>query len=488
MTPSLSLWGGVAVLVTCAVAAMTADMVRRTRWLPALAAAISVLVGAVWLWEAWTGSVSLVGVFFATGGGFSAVAGLIVVLSGLVVFTDHLDGHGEAQRTSLILLGATGAALAAHSLHPIAVVITLETTAIASYALVAFDRTPHATEAAIKYFIQGALSTGLLIVGAAVIIGLTGGGLVGFGVRFGQEVPVSVGFGVTLMVSAVLFKVGAAPMHSWTADAYSVSSNGVPGILAGPVKLGMAAALVMLVGTTAPQGMGLEVPGSLVGTMLPALAAVGALSMVVGTLLALRQHDLRRMLAYAGVAQVGYALVASASGQTAAALFFMSTYAVGSVVLFTLADVVTRGSGDWDGGWRGLRGVGRRHPVIGLAATVSLLSLAGLPPLAGFWGKLLVFQSAISRASAYAAQGRMDLMWWYAVAVVVAVVAAVVAVAYYGRIVGVLYAHRPDDDEGPMLPTGASTVSTVLMAAAVVTVGLVPFWVPIKGLLLGFTW
>jgi NADH-quinone oxidoreductase subunit N len=216
-------------------------------------------------------------------------------------------------------------------------------------------------------------------------------------------------------------------------------------------------------------------------------------SVVVGSTVALRTESYRRMLGYAGVAQVGYGLIALAALNPSGALFFMATYAVGTTAAFLGAETFERLDPDWDGTVSGLAGLGRRYPAVAASVTVALLSLAGIPPLLGFWGKFQVFGSVVQASTRFFAQGQDGFGLWLAILATVGVLGAVVSLGYYGAVVRALFidvsrAPAPEDESAVPRATGARALVTIVivLAALLVTLGMLPLLTGVAPLVRGF--
>jgi NADH-quinone oxidoreductase subunit N len=262
---------------------------------------------------------------------------------------------------------------------------------------------------------------------------------------------------MVLILAAVSFKLAAFPFHSWAPDAYETASAPVAAFLASAPKLAaLASGSVLLMGV-----FGTQWP-----RLVPLAAALAVASIVFGNLGALKQVSLRRMLAYSGIAQVGYALVAFASGGRGQLLIFGVTYTIAAAGAFIAAEAADGGPGA-DGSIASLAGLGATRPVVAASLAVCLLSLTGIPLTAGFWGKVAVFGSATTSGSPY---------WWLAI---VGVLGSVVSFGYYGGVLRVVYLDTTDTTgstdttERSRLPVTAA----VMAAALVLALGVAPlFW------------
>jgi NADH-quinone oxidoreductase subunit N len=215
-----------------------------------------------------------------------------------------------------------------------------------------------------------------------------------------------------------------------------------------------------------------------------AIALIAVLSIIVGSVTALRQTSYTRMLGYAGVAQVGYALVAVATtGNIAFSLFFIASYAIASAGTFLAANAFSDVRSDWDGSIEGLAGIGRQAPVLGVATCMLVISLAGIPPLLGFWSKFAVFWSAASGGLVAARLGHPLPAGIAIVAALAGVIGSIVSLGYYGSVLRVLFAPAPaaaplhfDAEDAAEAPAkaGSARVAVGLLALAVALLGAVP--------------
>jgi NADH-quinone oxidoreductase subunit N len=432
---------------------------------------------------------------FATGAGASTVVGAIALVSALAV-AGTPRRLASAQTMTLVALGTLGSGLAACAVGLVTLALALEVAAVCAYALVATARGPRATEAAMKYFVQGALATGLLLAGTAVLvsIGAPAGGYRAMGALLATAAPQVSVAACALVLGALAFKVGAAPLHSWAPDAYSTASPNAAAVLAGPGKLAAVAALtafVTTIGVSIPRGAGgpSQVPFNT--TMLPLLAALSVASILIGSLGALSQRSYTRMLGYAGVAQAGYALMALASLSIPSVLFFTVSYAAATAGAFVAAQAFREARPEWDGSIAGLAGIGKSDPWLGGAVTLLLMSLAGIPPLFGFWGKLQAFTSAVFTAGAWMELRHTPMVVLYVAMIGIAAIGAVVALGYYGSVMRAMFfgeAETAQNEDPSEEPVSAAPRRAVLLAAvAVVVLGLLPMFINLSALLRGFT-
>ncbi len=445
--------------VAAAVVAMVFDAWGDRR--SAVAGAVALLAAGAAA-AAWTGTVSgLQGEAVRSGGSMSLAPAACLALGALVVAgcARSLSTDRRGSRiVALSALTAASSALVAAAGDVGVLFLAVEMLALCGYGLVALGGTDRAREAAMKWFVQGSVATVVFVIGTAVLMGRTGGSLrysaIAALAAASPDVPVAVGF--VLLIAALAFKLGAFPMHSWMPDAYETAAPAAAAVMASAGKVGPLAAAVWLA---------VAVTGSAGSRVVRVVAAIALCSIVFGNLAALRQRSLARMLAYSGIAQVGYALVGVPLGsRSSSVLVFAVLYGVTAAASFVLVEALHRTDASWDGTIGGLAGLSRRSPALAASLAVIMLSLTGIPLTAGFWGKFLVF--------AYASVGGYR---WLAI---VAVLGSVVSFGYYGAAIRAAFiddeatGEAPDEPvtDGVRLVTGA----VVTLSAVIVLAGVVP--------------
>jgi NADH-quinone oxidoreductase subunit N len=407
----------------------------------------------------------------AVSDGFSAFV-TVVVCAGLALAVLQARGWLEqrglerGEYYALALYGASGMVLLGMASDLLVTFIAVEIMSLAVYALAAWPRRgQRPAEAAFKYFILGSFASALLLYGSALAYGATGSTLFS---SFGRGGGPLLFAGLALVLVGLLFKVAAVPFHAWTPEVYEGAPTPVTAFMAAGVKAAAFAVLAraflaILAGSS-------SAVGSQFGGLLGGIAI---LSMIVGNLFALPQRNVKRMLAYSSIAHAGYLLLgvvaASAADVRSAALssvlFYLAAYAVTSVGAFAVLGVLERIGATPDAdpvrAWDVSRfaGLGTRRPVLAFAMAIFMLSLAGVPPTAGFVAKLSVFQAAVS-AKAYALA-------------VVGVLTSVLGAYYYLRVVVVMFM-RPAEGEEPAPSPVPVAVAIALAAVAVVVLGIGP--------------
>jgi NADH-quinone oxidoreductase subunit N len=333
----------------------------------------------------------------------------------------------HAEYYALLLCATLGMIVMAGANDLITMFLGLELMSLSLYVLVGFRRgSLESNEAALKYFLLGAFASGFLLYGIALLYGATGttslSGMAAFLAGSPLRGNPLLLVGGLLLLAGLLFKVAAVPFHMWTPDAYEGAPTSVTAFMSVGAKVAAFAALLRFA---------LRALGGVPAAWVPLLAVVAVLTMTLGNVTALLQYNLKRMLAYSSIAHAGYILVAVAAGGPAgasAALFYLAVYAAMNLGAFGVLTLMGRGTQEpvlvAD-----IAGLGFRRPWLGLALTVFMLSLGGIPPMAGFMAKVYVFGTALQA-------GLVPL-------VVIAALNSVVSIFYYLRVTVALYMEEP---------------------------------------------
>jgi NADH-quinone oxidoreductase subunit N len=388
---------------------------------------------------------------------FGRLALLAVTVLGLASGWRYFESlrRRAAESIALVLLASAGFSIMVASNNLVMMFLGLEVGSIALYVLAGMSRErARSDEAAMKYFLLGSFASALFIYGVALLYAGTGSFEISAMRSYLADVvvlsPAVIVIGLGLVVVGLGFKVSAAPFHSWAPDVYQGAPAGVVGYMAAIAKIAGFVALsrILLAGLA-----------SLEADWLPVVAAIAALSMLLGATLALVQSDVRRMLAYSGVAHAGFIMTGVVGGTTSAVLFYLAVYSLQLVGAFAVVTAVS-GADNSESEIDAYRGLARRSPLLAGAFTVLLLGMAGLPVTSGFIAKFGVFTGAWSGG--------------YAWLVIVAVLASVIAFAFYLRIIVVMYMSEGQD--APVEVPG--TVGWVLAAAVGTTIlwGVLPGW------------
>jgi len=344
--------------------------------------------------------------------------------------------------------------VSAHSL--LTVYLGLELLSLSLYAMVAFDRdSAPASEAAMKYFVLGALASGMLLYGMSMIYGATGSLditriALAIGAVHGQGLILV--FGLCFIVVGLAFKFGAVPFHMWIPDVYHGAPTAATLFIGSAPKIAAFAMAMRLLA---------ESLGGLTGDWQGMLAILSVLSLALGNVVAIAQSNLKRMLAYSTISHVGFLLLGILSGTAAgysAAMFYAITYALMAVGAFGVIILLSRAGYEADS-LDDFRGLNDRSPWFALMMLILMFSLAGVPPTIGFYAKLAVLQAVIN----------IDMLWLALVAVFFSVIGAF----YYIRVVKLMYFDTPAS-EAPLVINNDLRIAISLNGLAVLFLGLFP--------------
>jgi len=399
-----------------------------------------------------------------------------IICLALAFFTVLLTEAEKAPRPpgeylALILLATVGLMLLVGSEELLMIFIGLELLGLSLYVLVAFDKSDvRSAEAGLKYFLFGSTSSAFTLFGISLIYGMTGTtGLAAIAVKLvSTSVQPLLAVGIVMALVGFGFKIAAAPFHLWAPDAY----QGAPVPSAALIASGSKVASFVVLGKIVLVGFA-PVHGNagwhaMVAGWSPVLAALAALSIVIGNLVALAQSNVRRLLAYSAVAHAGYTLIGFVAGTRdgfSAALFYTTVYAVTLVGAFGVVGVVRRETGGDD--FSNFSGLGSRYPLLAGCMAVFMLSLAGIPPLAGFFGKFYLFSAALHGG------GNQGLLWLVAFGLV----GSFVSLYYYLLVLKAVFVESSIPAARPLdrLPPEIVQQGTVaLLAAIVVLLGVMP--------------
>ena len=363
-------------------------------------------------------------------GGLFAIAMLIVALFTTVGSFNYMKKHNSpAVYYSLILLATIGMVLVAYSTDLVMLFVAWELMSLPTYMLVGFiKKNPSSNEAALKYFLFGALSSAIIVYGISISYGLTGSTNIGeviqgYSTLDPSLLPLAL-LSVGMFIAGFGFKMGLVPFHQWLPDTYEGAPPPIAALLAaGTKKVGFAAAIRIIV-------LGMVVL-NLDWTL--ALGVLAVMTMTIGNIAAIMQKNLTRMLAYSSIAHAGYILIGLAVAPHSSlglqgSLYHILNHAVmkGMAFIAIAGIVTTLAVTHLDK----LQGLGRRMPITALALVISLFALAGVPPLSGFWSKLMLFGSALDAGST---------LWWAPWLAIAGVLNSALSLAYYGWITRKMY-------------------------------------------------
>ncbi|GAB3791373.1 NADH-quinone oxidoreductase subunit NuoN [Dyella agri] len=363
---------------------------------------------------------------------------------------------------TLMIFAVLGVMLLVSAGNLVMIYLGLELLTLSSYALVALNRdSPLSSEAAIKYFVLGALSSGMLLYGMSMVYGATG--TLDLAQLHGavphSAMPHLLVFGLIFMLVGIAFKLGAAPFHMWIPDVYQGASTPVTTFIASTSKLAAFGMAWRLLET------GL---GDLSQHWQLMLSAVAVLSMAIGNLVAIVQTNLKRLLAYSTISHMGYLLMGLVNAGPegyASAMFYAISYALMSTVAFGVILALARAGFECEE-IADLKGLNQRSPWFAALMALAMFSLAGVPPLFGFYAKYLVLQAAIDAH-----------MLWLALT---GAVFAIIGLYYYLHVVKVMYFDKPVEG-GADQPTPDTSMRVVLSLNALALLVLGVYWGPLLG-------
>jgi len=401
---------------------------------------------------------------------FLACAAITLLLS-MHYLEEHKIAHGEYY--ALILFAVVGMMAMASAGDMLSLFVGLETMSISTYALVGFKRySDRSAEASMKYFLLGALSTAILLYGIALVYGATGA--TGFqaiakalsaNANLLQDPYLLVG--LVLILVGLAFKAAVVPFHMWAPDAYEGAPTSVAAFMSCAVKAAAFAALIRLFTTVfAAKGLVVGPHG-----WFKLLSVLAILTMIIGNLVAIAQRSVKRMLAYSSIGHAGYLLLgilATAqlgSGAASTSLFYLFAYSFTSLGAFGVVLLLEKAGREDPIRLADFAGVGHRHPFVGVAMTIFLLSLAGVPPTAGFFAKFYLFKAGIE-----AGLGGATMMYTL---VIVGLLTSAAAAFYYLRVIVFMY-FKDAEGETPISRSPTATLALVLAIIGVLAIGILP--------------
>ncbi|MEM8773063.1 MAG: NADH-quinone oxidoreductase subunit NuoN [Pseudomonadota bacterium] len=383
-----------------------------------------------------------------------AAAAIAILMSQSFIKTEN---GGRFEYPVLIVLAAFGMALMVSASDLISLYMGVEMQSLALYILAAYNRdSRRSTEAGLKYFVLGALSSCLLLYGASLIYGFSGSTSFEDIARVAAAEDQNVGLviGLVFLISGLAFKVSAAPFHMWTPDVYEGAPTPVTAFFAAAPKLaGMALFARALMAAF---------PGVLLDWQ-PVIAIIAVASMAVGAFSAIAQTNIKRLMAYSSIGHMGYALVGLAAGTVqgvTSVLIYMAIYIAMTIGAFACILMMRRRGGMTEG-IEDLAGLTKTNMPLAVILTALLFSLAGVPPLAGFFGKWYVFLAAVEA----------DLIWL----AVIGVLASAVSAFYYLRIVWYMWfdepAHAFERDAAPSIRFAAWGSAVLMFPVLTIFIG-----------------
>lgn len=408
----------------------------------------------------------------------SQVFKVIVIMAGAITALLASSTHdlGRKGEFYLILIVSTlGACLLSSAADIMMIFVALETVSIPLYILAAFNRDDkRSIESGMKYFLFGSFASAIMLYGFSLLYGFTGQtSLTGIAdvLRSGVlEEPVSLVIAIVLIFVGFAFKISAVPFHFWTPDVYEGAPTPVTAFVSVASKAASFAVLVRFFVAVFPPD--LTIDGQQIQTFwINLVVAASIVSMTVGNVLALVQSNVKRMLAYSSVAQAGYTLMGVAALQgsvlngvdpaaqgVASVAYYMLMYTFTNLLAFGVIALFSDATGSES--IADLAGLSRRNRWMALAMTIGLLSLAGIPPAAGFIGKFFLFNAAVSA----------NLEWL----AIIGVLNAIVGLYYYLMVIKVIYVDRHPDDDQPILLTTPAGAMLAITTIGVIILGVIP--------------
>jgi len=394
---------------------------------------------------------------------------LVVAALALWMAVDSAFTEYVGEYVLLMLLATVGMLFLVATQNLLVLFIALELLSLSLYAMAGFDRrSPRSAEAGLKYFLFGGMSAGFMLFGFSLLYGATNAitlPQIGAAVQADGMTPL-LAIALVTTVIGFGFKVAAAPLHFWAPDVYEGAPLPSAAFIASASKIAsfyifyqvMTIALGGVAGTAWPHGG--------VAGWVPVLAIVAVVSMVLGNLVAIAQSSVRRLLAYSAVGHAGYmllAIICHSQQSLGALIYYVITYALTTLGAFAVVGVVQEKTGG--DSLADFEGLSRREPMLAGCLMIFLLSLAGIPPLAGFFGKFYLFVSVLA-----VAPRPLGLLWMVALAVAM----SAVSLYYYLQVLKRAFVSVPAADAGPIQTPVLRKLLIVALAAAVVVLGCAP--------------
>ena len=385
---------------------------------------------------------------------FGAFGKVIIFISSAVAI---IAAHGWFERGTehaseysvLILFSAIGGAVMVSATNLITLYVGLELLSLSSYVLASYRRSDErSAEAGLKYFVLGALASGILLYGISLLYGFTGTmAFTGIAAAFAREQAQSLGllFGLVFLLAGIAFKISAVPFHMWTPDVYEGAPTPVTAFFASAPKV----AGVLLATRVCLDALGPATDAWRQIVIVSALASI-----LLGAVAAYGQTNIKRLLAYSSINNVGFALIGLAAGGARGAssvLFYMAVYVVMTLGAFLCVLLMRGKDGEPLESLDSLSGLSQARPGLAAAFAIFMFSLAGVPPLFGFWPKLLVFNAAVG-------QGLVALA-------VAGIVGTVIGAYYYLRIVKIMYF---EENPSPLVRTRTPVEGVLILLAALI--------------------
>ena len=392
---------------------------------------------------------------------FSAITIISTILILLLSkdYFERISSH-TAEYYAIILFSLAGIIVMVSYYNLVMLFIGIEIMSVSLYILAGIKKNDFASnEAALKYFLMGAFSTGFLLFGIALIYGASGTFSLE-GIRdwvIAQPAGIAnpmLDTGILLIIVGLCFKVGAAPFHFWTPDVYEGSPTLITAFMSTVVKTAGFAAFLRLF---------MECFTTLSAVWMPVLLVITILTLFIGNITALYQQSFKRMLAFSSISHAGYllfAIVALGASSANSVFVYATAYSIASIIAFGALILVQQQSGSAN--FESFNGLAKKNPFLALVLTISMLSLAGIPLTAGFMGKFFMFSTALSHFQ----------VWL----VILAVINAIISIFYYFRVIVAMYFRDAEPNE--VLVPGYYKFVLGLSALATIAIGIYPVFIP----------
>ncbi|MEI7811874.1 MAG: NADH-quinone oxidoreductase subunit N [Ignavibacteria bacterium] len=396
----------------------------------------------------------------ATGGNVYIFYFMFTMGAALTVFSsiDYIKKYGSyfGEYYILLLSSVLGMMLMAGAKDIFTIFMGLELMSVCFYVLAGINRKKSgANEASLKYFLLGAFATGIIVYGIALIFGTAQTTSIeiivaNFGVLSHNILFIA---GMLLFIIGFSFKIAAFPFHMWAPDVYQGASTAVAGLMSTGGKAAAFSVLIIILSAV--------FPGNNVNVFRPYFAVIAALSMIYGSIVAISQTNIKRMLAYSSIAHAGYMCIGLAAGNyesVAGIIFYLAAYTFMNVGVFAVVAMI-EGENDTNLELSGYIGLSRKNPKLAALMALFMFSLSGLPPFAGFFGKYYIFISAVEA----------NLTWL----AIVGIASSVISVYFYLRVIVLMYFSEPET-EPAVVGGGYGVFSAVIAALLILVLGVFP--------------
>ncbi|MEP7348999.1 MAG: NADH-quinone oxidoreductase subunit NuoN [Sphingorhabdus sp.] len=362
-------------------------------------------------------------------GNFTKILVYFAAAISLMIAPKFLEKAGamRAEYPVLIVFACVGMGLMVSATDLITLYIGLELNSLAAYVLASFVRSDgRSAEAGLKYFVLGALASGILLYGMSLLYGFTGStSFAAINTALTGEISLGLIFGIVFVLSGLAFKISAAPFHMWTPDVYEGAPTPVTAFFASAPKVAASALTIRVA---------IEAFGNQAAVWQQIIIAIALMSIIIGAVGAIGQQNLKRLLAYSSINNIGFLLIGLAAGTeqgVAAMLVYLAIYLAMTLGSFICIMQLHGRDGELREGLTDVAGLSKTRPALAACLAIFMFSLAGIPPLFGFWGKLVVFNAAV-------AAGLLPLA-------VIGIAASVIGAFYYLKIVKLMYFDEPAD-------------------------------------------